>query len=151
MPFVYLGTGWFIGIWAASALNLPPEVLLLCGLIALIGFALWRDNRRARLMWLGVLFAALGGGRYLISVPHFDQSSLSTYNDTGQVTVEGVIVAEPDVRDTYINLRINADRITLPDKNTYSINGLLLTRPSRPSEFKLRRSGARERRVGRSA
>ncbi|CAG0961395.1 ComE operon protein 3 [Anaerolineae bacterium] len=136
MPFIYLGTGWFIGIWAASALSLPIEILLLFGLIAFIGFALWRDSRRAKLMWLGVLFAALGGGRYLLSVPHFDHTSLSTYNNTGEVTLEGVIVAEPDVRDTYINLRINADRLTLPDQQTYSINGLLLTRPSRPNEFR---------------
>ena len=136
MPFIYLGTGWFIGIWAASALNLPLEILLLGGFIALMGFALWRDNRRATWLWLGVLFAAFGAGRYLLSVPHFDQSSLSTYNTSGEVTVEGVIVAEPDVRDTYINLRINADRITLPDQQTYSINGLLLTRPSRPNDLR---------------
>lgn len=136
MPFVYLGAGWFIGIWAASEFALPVEVLLLVGLIALIGFALWRDSRRARWLWLGVLFAALGSGRYLLSLPHFDHTSLSTYNGVGEVTVEGVIVAEPDVRDTYLNLRVNADRLTLPDRNTYSINGLLLTRPARPNEFR---------------
>lgn len=136
MPFIYLGTGWFIGIWAASALNLPIEILLLGGFIALMGFALWRENRRAKLIWLGVLFAALGSGRYLLSVPHFDQSSLSTYNSAGEVTVEGVIVAEPDVRDTYINLRINADQLTRPDRITIPINGLLLTRPARPSEVR---------------
>jgi hypothetical protein len=26
MPFVYFGTGWLIGIWAASALQLLTEV-----------------------------------------------------------------------------------------------------------------------------
>jgi competence protein ComEC len=136
MPFVYLGTGWLIGIWSTSAVSLPIEVLILAGLIALIGFALWRDSRRAKLMWLGVLFAALGGGRYLLSVPHFDQSSLSTYNNVGEVTVEGVIEADPDVRDTYINLRIKSERLTLPDETTHPIEGLLFTRPSRPNEFR---------------
>lgn len=135
MPFVYLGAGWFIGIWAASEFALPVQALLLVGLLALIGFALWRNSRRARLMWLGVLLAALGGARFLLSVPRFDQSSLSTYNAIGEVTVEGVIVAEPDVRDTYINLRVAADRLTLPDRTTYAISGLLLTRPARPNEF----------------
>ena len=136
MLFIYLGTGWFIGIWLASALQPPVEILLLCGLVPIFGLLLWRDNRRARLIWLGGLCAVIGGARYLGSIPHFDQSSLSTYNDRGAVTVEGVIDAEPDVRDTYINLRIQADRITLPDQTTYSINGLLLTRPSRPNEFR---------------
>jgi len=136
MPFIYLSTGWLIGIWLASAFKLPIEFLLLSGLSAFIGIFLWRDTRRAKLIWLSVLFAAIGGARYLISLPHFDNTSLSTYNGVGEVTVEGVLVAEPDVRDTYINLRVNADRITLPDRNTYSINGLLLTRPSRPNEFR---------------
>nr|MBP7689164.1 ComEC family competence protein [Thermoflexales bacterium] len=136
MPFIYLGTGWFIGIWAASALILPVEILILGGFVALIGLTLWRDSRRAKLIWLGVLFAALGGGRYLLSIPHFDHSSLSTYNNNGEVTVEGVILAELDVRDTYINLRINADQLTRPDRTTVPINGLLLTRPSRPIEVR---------------
>jgi len=136
MIFIYLGTGWFIGIWLASALQPPIEILLLCGLIPIFGLILWRGNRRARLIWLGALFAVIGGVRYLGSIPQFDQTSLSTYNDRGAVTVEGVIDSEPDVRDTYINLRIQADQITLPDKTTYSINGLLLTRPSRPADFK---------------
>ena len=136
MPFIYLSTGWLIGIWLASAFKLPIELLLFSGLLALIGVFLWRDTRRARLIWLSVLFVAIGGMRYLISLPQFDNTSLSTYNGVGEVTVEGVINAEPDVRDTYINLRVNADRITLPDRNTYSINGLLLTRPSRPNEFR---------------
>jgi competence protein ComEC len=136
MLFIYLGTGWFIGIWLASALQPPIEVLLLCGLVPILGLILWRGDRRARLIWLGALLAVIGGARYLGSIPQFDQTSLSTYNDRGAVTIEGVIDAEPDVRDTYINLRIQADQITLPDRTTYSINGLLLTKPSRPADFK---------------
>ncbi len=85
------------------------------------------------------LFAAvLGGLRFALSVPHFDQNSLSTYNGIGVVTLEGVIDAPPDVRDTYINLRVNADRLTLPHANASSrpIEGVALVRPSRPAEFR---------------
>ena len=145
MPLIYLGTGWFIGVWLASALQPPIEILLLGGLLPIFGLILWRGDRRARLIWLGGLCAVIGGARYLGSLPQFDQTSLSTYNDRGAVTVEGVIDAEPDVRDTYINLRVKADRITLPDKTAYSINGLLLTKPSRPNEF---RYGDRVRVIG---
>jgi predicted membrane metal-binding protein len=35
-----------------------------------------------------------------LRLPHFDQNSLSTYNGTGIVTIEGVIDAPPDERDT---------------------------------------------------
>ena len=47
-----------------------------------------------------------------------------------------MIDAEPDVRDTYINLRVNADRLTLLDGTTRPINGPVLDKPSRPAEFK---------------
>ena len=51
------------------------------------------------------------------------------------MTIEGVIAGPPDVRDTYINLRVNADRLTLPDRSSRSIEGTVLVRPSRPAEF----------------
>ena len=63
-------------------------------------------------------------------------NSLSTYNGIGVVTIEGVIDAPPDVRDTYINLRVNADRLTTPDKSSRPIEGVVLVRPSRPAEFR---------------
>jgi len=135
MPFVYFGTGWLIGIWLASALNVPTEVFLAATIVPMIGFRLWRGDRRARLIWLSVLFAIAGGLRYLLSVPHFDQTSLSTYNNIGVVTIEGVIDAPPDMRDTYINLRVNADRLMLPDRSARPIEGVVLVRPSRPAEF----------------
>jgi len=35
------------------------------------------------------------------------------------VTPEGVIDIDLDVRDTYINLRVNADRLTLPARSAH--------------------------------
>jgi predicted membrane metal-binding protein len=46
-----------------------------------------------------------------------------------------VIDGAPDVRDTYVNLRINADRLTTPDRASRPIEGTVLVRPSRPAEF----------------
>ena len=41
--------------------------------------------------------------------PHFDQTSLATYNDQQKsVIVEGLVVGEPDARDAYANLRVEA-------------------------------------------
>jgi competence protein ComEC len=46
------------------------------------------------------------------------------------VTIEGVIDVDPDVRDTYINLRINADQLTTPDKSSRPIEGVVFVRPA---------------------
>jgi competence protein ComEC len=135
MPLVYLGTGWFIGIALASALKLPIEFLLPTFLVPIIGLYLWRHDHRARLIWSSVMAAVLGAFWFTLRQPHFDQNSLSTYNGIGAITIEGMIDADPDVRDTYINLRVNADRLTLPDKTSRPIEGVVLVRPSRPAEF----------------
>ncbi len=123
MPFVYFGSGWLIGIWLASALNVPTEVFLAATIVPVVGFRLWRDDRRARRVWIGVLFAIVGGIWFTLRSPRFDRNSLSTYNGIGEVTIDGVIDADPDVRDTTINLRIKADQLTLPDKSVRPIEG----------------------------
>ena len=61
MPFVYFGTGWFIGIALASALHLPIEFLLLAFLAPIGGLVLWGNDRRSRLIWISLLFAICGG------------------------------------------------------------------------------------------
>jgi competence protein ComEC len=136
MPLVYLGTGWFIGIALASALRLPLEFLLPAFLVPIGGLYLWRHDHRAHLIWGSVMAAVLGAFWFTLHLPHFDQNSLSTSNGIGVVTIEGVIAGPPDVRDTYINLRVNADRLTLPDKSSRQIEGVVLVRPSRPAEFR---------------
>jgi competence protein ComEC len=136
MPLVYLGTGWFIGIALATALHLPIEFLLPALLVPIGGLFLWRHDRRARLIWISVMAAVLGAFWFTLHLPHFDQNSLSTYNGIGTVTLEGVISGSPDVRDTYINLRVNADRLTTPDRSSLPIEGTVLVRPSRPAEFR---------------
>jgi competence protein ComEC len=135
MPFVYFGTGWFIGIALASALHLPIEFLLFAFLVPIGGLLLWKNDRRSRLIWISLIFAICGALWFTIRLPRFDQNSLSTYNGIGVVTIEGVIDADPDVRDTYINLRVNADRLTTPDRSSRPIEGVVLVRPSRPAEF----------------
>ncbi len=135
MPLVYLGTDWFIGIALASALHLPIEFLPPAFLAPIIGLALWKGNQRARLIWISVIFALCSAIWFTLRLPYFDQNSLSTYNGIGVVTIEGVIDADPDVRDTYLNLRVNADRLVMPDKSVRPIQGTVLVRPSRPAEF----------------
>lgn len=135
MPLVYLGTCWLIGIAIAAAFRPPIEFLLPTLLVPLIGLVLWRNDRRARLIWLSLFAAILSGLYFTLRLPHFDQNSLSTYNGIGVVTIEGVIDGPPDVRDTYVNLRVNADRLTLPDRSARPTEGVVLVRPSRPAEF----------------
>ena len=128
MTLVYLAIAWLAGIALAKAISLPWQVLPLLGLAAFLGLLLWRENRRVRLGALCMLMLALGAGRLLLAVPHFDETSLATYNDAGCVRLEGIVVGEPDEREYYTNLRVRAERLALPDGTELEVEGMVLVK-----------------------
>jgi competence protein ComEC len=131
MALVYLALAWLAGIALAKTVGLPWQALPLLGLAALLGLLLWRDERRVRLGALCALMLALGAGRLLLAVPRFDETSLATYNDVGWVALEGVVMGEPDEREGYTNLRVRAERLTLPDGTELEVEGLALVKADR--------------------
>ena len=134
MTLIYLAGSWLAGIALVKAVYLPWQVLTVLGLAALLSLFLWRDSARVRLGALCALMLALGAGRFLLAVPHFDETTLATYNDTGWVTFEGVVVGEPDEREQYTNLRVRAERLTLPDGTERAVEGLALVKAERYPE-----------------
>ncbi|MBW8012141.1 MAG: DUF4131 domain-containing protein [Chloroflexi bacterium] len=77
---------------------------------------------------LSVFF--LGAARYQASLPEVNSDFISWYNDTEIETVlVGVVIQPPDVRDSYINLRVKVERLRVADEITHvEVSGLLLTR-----------------------
>ena len=134
MTLVYLTLAWLAGIALAKAINLPWQVLPVLGLAAFLGLLLWRENARVRLGAACGLMLALGAGRLLLAAPRFDETSLATYNDVGWVTLEGVVVGEPDEREHYTNLRVRAERLTLPDGAELQVEGVALVKADRYPE-----------------
>jgi competence protein ComEC len=95
--------------------------------VAIVGIVLtWRVSRPR---WVFVLAFAvtLGALRYNLAQPHFDQTTLATHNDQQKsVVVEGIAVGEPDTRDTYTNLRVEADRLIITNQPTRTVRGWVL-------------------------
>jgi competence protein ComEC len=131
MTLVYLTIAWLAGIVLAKTVHLPWYVLPPVGLAAFLGLLLWREDDRVRWGSVYALMLALGAGRFLLAVPHFDETSLATYNDAGWVTLDGVVVGEPDERETYTNLRVRAERLVLPDDTELTVRGLVLVQTER--------------------
>lgn len=131
MTLVYLAVAWLAGIALARETGLPWQALPVMGLMAFLVLLLWRENPRARASALCVLFLAAGAGRFLLTVPHFDETSLATHNGVGWVRLEGVVVGEPDQREYYTNLRVRAERLTLPGGAELEVDGLALVKAGR--------------------
>ena len=111
MNLIYLAFAWLLGI-LLSAWTQPSVLDLLCLLVLPPAIILpwWRERR---IRWWGVylLFALLGAWRLTAAQPHIDARHIAYYNDQGTVTIQGVIVADPDLRDTYANLRVRAQSL----------------------------------------
>ncbi len=133
MTLLYLGCAWLAGIWLASFL-FPPCWLLgvaffLSSLSLLLG---WREAR-FRLINLCLLCLFLGAFRYLVALPHFDETALAYYNGH-TVTLEGVVVGEPDLRDRWVRLRLAAKRLRVEGR-WREVQGLALVNTCRYPDY----------------
>lgn len=123
MRLVYIALGWTVGIVVAanSPTRLPLIWLALIGLSLVAAALLWRDWR---VLALGLLAFTLGGLR-LSLVP--TTSAIAAHNNMGGLTVEGVVVDAPDVRDYFTLLRVAAETVTRAGV-TAPTEGLVLVR-----------------------
>jgi len=105
MRLVYWVIGWTLGILisAASFANVSQSFILICCLIALM---LAVGLRRSE--YLIVAAFALGFWRFAAMPSH---EALTVLNGTGFYAVEGWISAEPDQRDTRVQVRATIDSV----------------------------------------
>jgi competence protein ComEC len=127
MRLVYIAFGWVAGILLAA--NNPRPTLVWLALIALAGLATWLawPNRQQRLMMIALVAFTLGGLR-MTGVP--TTSPLAEFNNTGGLTIEGVVAAEPDIRDTNSHLRVAVDAVQRAGQRVPT-EGLALVRAPR--------------------
>jgi competence protein ComEC len=119
-PLAIYTIGWLIGIGIAP---LVPQPLWAWGLLSGAGAGgawLARRDPGMRNFALAVVMLGLGAIRWGWAQPVYDESFVGTYNDKGFVTFEGVVIDEPDTRDTYVNLRVAIDTL-LPDGATQPV------------------------------
>ena len=126
MRLVYLALGWCAGIvLAASA---PDRLSILWAAAALSAGAalvlLWRTHRLPAVVLLAV---ALGGLRFSI-VPQ--SSPLAAFNNSGGLTLEGVVIAAPEQRETFTQIRLEVDTLERAGQR-YAVSGAVLIRAPR--------------------
>jgi competence protein ComEC len=136
MTLFYMALAWAAGIALAfSSRAVPPAGLW----IAAAGAALTALVRRDfTLRQIGLCIIALGLGiwRVALNTPDFnDKRSLAYYNDRGSAEMVGLIVAEPDVRDQDIRLRVEMQSIRRGNQEPIPIYGLALVSAPRYSRL----------------
>ncbi len=125
-PLIPFTLAWLVGIWIASRIVVPTVALGAAIGVAILGIILTRRSPKPRWIFVLALAAILGALRFNLAQLHFDQTLLATYNDQQKsVIVEGAVVGEPDARDAYTNLRVEADRLIITDQPTQTVKGLV--------------------------
>jgi competence protein ComEC len=125
MRLVYIAIGWSAGIIVASRGNAPPWLWLILLLISLMAAWLTWDSPRR---WLLIALVALtaGGLRYSF-VPR--ASDVAQYNNIGGLTLEGVVIDPPDIRDDRVQLRLNVESVTRAGQTLPSAGIVLVQAP----------------------
>ncbi len=117
LRLVYLALGWCAGVLLAnSGLHLP---LLWLGAAVMFALFAWRVRQ---IETVALLLFALGGLRMAVTPV---TSDLAAYNDLGGMTINGIVVGEPDRRDDRVQLRLAADTVTRAGSTTPT-DGLVL-------------------------
>ncbi len=116
MLLVYLAAAWVAGITLAAFLALPTNIWL-CLLVLPAGYLVifWRDTnlRRVHFIFLALVLGAL---RYQLALPSPLDQSLAQFNDQGRSSLVGLVVEEPDPRDTYTGLTVEVTKIQRGDE-----------------------------------
>lgn len=123
MRLIAIALGWAAGIVFAAGTQLYGALpwLALAGAALLVTWLLWA-GASYRNWSLALLAFALGGLRFSFVAQNSD---VAQYNNLGGMTIEGVIVAEPDVRDDRVELRLAAESVTRIG-TTVPTSGLIL-------------------------
>lgn len=122
MRLIALALGWTAGILLAAN-NPQPSPVPWALLFILALLALWLGWQTSRRLWLLALAALTLGGLRIAVVP--TNSILASFNGSGGLTVEGRVIAAPDVREGAIHLRVDVDTVTQGGQ-TFAVDGLAL-------------------------
>lgn len=114
MTLIFLSLAWVAGVVLARITGMPwPPLLVAAGLSA-IGLGVSRARPGPRWACLLVLFAALGGARYVVAQPSLSATHLAYYNGNGgDVAVCGRVAGDPDVRGTTTQLVVAAEAVEI--------------------------------------
>jgi competence protein ComEC len=151
-PLVLVAVAWATGLSLAHYLLAPDGggsvALLILAVVPLAATVVWWRDRSMRLSGICALALLAGALRYEAALPSWtDQAFVAHYNDGGWLSVEGVVQAYPDVRDTWTNLRLRAELIAISGQR-HQVHGIVLVRAPRFPEYgygdRLRVSGVME-------
>lgn len=99
MFLIILSCAWIIGLYIGSLADLSP-LLILAGFLPLPLLFLRRISRKVVILASLSVFVFFTASFYSYGAQNvINESSISYYNDAGQLEIKGIVISDPDVRD----------------------------------------------------
>lgn len=129
LPLLWLSLAFLIGIVLAALMALPFWAWALLALAAVAGAAIWRRAAWFVLFaWIAATAMFFGALRYQVAQPSFTAQDLAYYNDgLDLLEVQGILWEPPLRRDSYVELRVQAQQL-IAGGAAVDVRGLLLAR-----------------------
>jgi competence protein ComEC len=133
MPLLCLSIGWICGIFLGSIFSLPVWAVSF-SLLPLVIIPFLRNQYKKIILAFLTLLLILGGAVYSCYVSsNVRQDNISRYNDTGIVTIQGMIADEPATRDRTATFKLDVRKLTT-ESEAQDISGKVLVKVSRYPE-----------------
>lgn len=112
MALAAISLAWAAGVFLGSRFNVSELVLLIA--LAPLPLLIFRRMRGIALLSSLCLLALVGGALYYqTALPPDDIAQVSHYNDSGRVTLRGVVSLDPDVQDKTTRLKLAAKSVEI--------------------------------------
>ncbi len=135
-PLALYICGWLAGIGIAPYAPQPAWAWLLLSALGVAGAAIVRRDIPLRNFAVAAVMFGLGAARWVWAQPSINASFIAYYNDSGEVALEGYVIDEPDVRDTYVNLGVEVDTVLAEEADAaIPVRGKVLVQVPRTPEI----------------
>lgn len=126
-PLMLFTLAWAGGLLLTQAFVFPTAWLSLTIPVSLVALVGWGDRRWARWGAAALTGLLLGGLRMALAQPAIGSDHVAFYRDrAATVTVQAVVIAEPERRSGDTRLRVRAEQVILGDGPPHDVHGLLL-------------------------
>lgn len=126
------GPAWLAGLWLGAQVRPLVWPWLLVAATATLAAVLWWRTGRVGLALVALAALALGGARYAAAQPAPDGPTVASFVDAGDVVAYGRVSAEPELRDTHVQLRVTLEEIVAADQSTPVDETILVRVPRYP-------------------
>jgi len=132
---IRLAIAWMLGIVGADGLRPATGWLWAAAGLGLLAALVLRGRRlaRGRVAALCLLCAALGGLRYLGSLPTLGPQSVAALVEQGTITLQGSIAGEPRRSEEQQRVVLRVETVTINDATTAAEGLALLVLPPYPA------------------